>query len=234
MALDDPQRRGTPAQLLIARAPAAHAACVCVEERHHAPDDGWSSEAHHAHFGGDAAMRLVGDEAAYRSARTTWSTVSGRGSTRWPSPARGASTRHELSCLSGPIRCSRARIWIPEFVHLAGGVEVLGRRGKGRAASTRGTPWKLRPRAWCSPVAASRSTGLSPRHPLWEVPEWAALPAARDGRGYVADRSQYFSRPGPRLVDSLETLAHALHPAVQPLPAALLRPVRTGHPLPPT
>jgi iron complex transport system substrate-binding protein len=42
---------------------------------------------------------------------------------------------------------------------------------------------------------------------------------------YVADGSQYFSRPGPRLVDSLEILAHALHPELHPLPSGLPTPV---------
>ena len=43
----------------------------------------------------------------------------------------------------------------------------------------------------------------------------------RSGRVYVTDGSQFFNRPGPRLVDSLEILAHALHPEVHPLPPGL-------------
>jgi iron complex transport system substrate-binding protein len=54
---------------------------------------------------------------------------------------------------------------------------------------------------------------------LEEVPEWRLLAAA--GRVYVTDGSQYFSRPGPRLVDSLEILAHALDPDLHPLPGGL-------------
>ena len=38
---------------------------------------------------------------------------------------------------------------------------------------------------------------------------------------YVVDGSAYFSRPGPRLVDSLEILAHALAPETHPLPPGL-------------
>ena len=34
----------------------------------------------------------------------------------------------------------------------------------------------------------------------------------REGRVYVGDGNQYFNRPGPRLVDSLEILAEILHP----------------------
>jgi iron complex transport system substrate-binding protein len=37
-------------------------------------------------------------------------------------------------------------------------------------------------------------------------------PAVRDGRVFAIDGSQYFSRPGPRVVDSLEITAEILHP----------------------
>jgi iron complex transport system substrate-binding protein len=47
---------------------------------------------------------------------------------------------------------------------------------------------------------------------------WRGLPAIRDGRVYVSDGSQYFSRPGPRVIDSLEILAHAIDPELRPLP----------------
>ena len=38
---------------------------------------------------------------------------------------------------------------------------------------------------------------------------------------FLLDGKAYFSQPGPRLVDSLEILAHALHPDVHPLPPGL-------------
>ena len=37
------------------------------------------------------------------------------------------------------------------------------------------------------------------------------LPAVRDNRVYVVDAG-YFSRPGPRVVDGAELLAHLIHP----------------------
>jgi len=43
-------------------------------------------------------------------------------------------------------------------------------------------------------------------------PEWPRLRAVRTNRIYVADGNQYFNRPGPRLVESLEILAELLHP----------------------
>ena len=38
------------------------------------------------------------------------------------------------------------------------------------------------------------------------------LPAIRSGRVFATDASSYFSRSGPRIVDSLEILAHLIHP----------------------
>ncbi len=43
-------------------------------------------------------------------------------------------------------------------------------------------------------------------------PGWADLRAVKAGRVYLTDGNQYFNRPGPRIVDSLEILAEVLHP----------------------
>jgi ABC-type Fe3+-hydroxamate transport system substrate-binding protein len=59
-------------------------------------------------------------------------------------------------------------------------------------------------------------------------PSWIELPCVRAGRVYVVDGSAYFSQPGPRLVDSLEILAHALAPDLHPLPAGLPKAMRVS------
>ncbi|MHB8654919.1 MAG: cobalamin-binding protein [Terriglobia bacterium] len=49
------------------------------------------------------------------------------------------------------------------------------------------------------------------------------LPAVKAGRIFATDGSSYFSRPGPRIVESLEILAHLIHPelfAPPPMPGA--------------
>lgn len=56
---------------------------------------------------------------------------------------------------------------------------------------------------------------------LAAYPGFDSLSCVRSGRVYVVDGNAYFSRPGPRLVDSLEILAHALHPHFHPLPCGL-------------
>jgi iron complex transport system substrate-binding protein len=47
---------------------------------------------------------------------------------------------------------------------------------------------------------------------LWETDEWRRLTAVQKGRVYPVDANAYFSRPGPRLADGVEILAHLLHP----------------------
>lgn len=47
-------------------------------------------------------------------------------------------------------------------------------------------------------------------------PGWSELQAVKNGRVYISDGCQYFSRPGPRLVDSAEILAELIHPHMFP------------------
>ena len=107
--------------------------------------------------------------------------------------------------------------WNPELVRLAGGEDGLGREG----AKSVALEWP-RVIAWrpevvlvaCCGFTAARTleeTGL-----LRDVEGWADLPAVRDRRVFVADGAAYFSRPGPRLVESLELLAHVVHPELFP------------------
>jgi iron complex transport system substrate-binding protein len=49
---------------------------------------------------------------------------------------------------------------------------------------------------------------------LSSKPEWPKLRAVEAQRVFLADGNQYFNRPGPRLVESLEIMAELFHPAV--------------------
>lgn len=126
-----------------------------------------------------------------------------------------------LEWLNPPFSCGH---WTPELVDLAGGVELLGRAGE----RSRTLQWKdiedVQPDAIviaCCGFDVERTQ--RDLIALESVPQWQHLRAVRDERVFVIDGSQYFSRPGPRLVDSLEILAHALHPDIHPLPAHLPR-----------
>ncbi|MCI0330698.1 MAG: cobalamin-binding protein [candidate division Zixibacteria bacterium] len=121
--------------------------------------------------------------------------------------------------------------WSPELVRLAGGVEGLSQEGR----PSRTLRWND-VLEWQAEVVFIACCGFSVERtlddlpPLRSIPGWRDLPAVRAGRVYVTDGSHYFSRPGPRLVDSLEILAHTLHPEVHPLPGGLPLPVRVADP----
>jgi iron complex transport system substrate-binding protein len=129
-----------------------------------------------------------------------------------------------LEWLDPPFSCGH---WSPELVRLAGGIEGLGEAGR----SSRTLSWN-EVKDWEPEVVFIACCGFSAQRTMCDLPAlrtvsvWQDLPAVRAGQVFVTDGSQYFSRPGPRLVDSLEILAHALHPQVHPHPAGLPRPVQ--------
>jgi len=47
---------------------------------------------------------------------------------------------------------------------------------------------------------------------LISLSDWSELKAVDQKRVYLADGNQYFNRPGPRLVESLEILAEIMYP----------------------
>lgn len=108
--------------------------------------------------------------------------------------------------------------WSPELVRLAGGIEGLGKEGR----PSRRLRWEDVV-AWQPEAIVIACCGFNVERTCQDlagvrsIAGWHKLPAVRSRRVYVADGSQYFNRPGPRLVDSLELLAHALHPALHPL-----------------
>ncbi len=109
--------------------------------------------------------------------------------------------------------------WNPELVELAGGIDLLG--AKGQPSSTQDWDGIVESRPDVIFIACC---GFDTQRTLEDVEQisktdaWQGLPAARDGLVYITD-GDYFSCPGPRLLDGLEILAHALHPDVHPAPA---------------
>ncbi len=112
--------------------------------------------------------------------------------------------------------------WSPELVRLAGGVEGLGREGLPSRTLRWNEVVEYDPEVLvvaCCGFATERTLRDLPI--LRRYPHFAELTCVRTGRVFVVDGNAYFSRPGPRLVDSLEILAHALHPQVHPLPQGI-------------
>ena len=98
--------------------------------------------------------------------------------------------------------------WVPQLVELAGGIDVLGHPGE----NSRSVQWEEVYRSEPEVIVAM-PCGYDTNRSADEVLDHRDdLSRAGARRVYAVDASAYFSRPGPRLVDGLELLAHILHP----------------------
>ena len=106
--------------------------------------------------------------------------------------------------------------WTPQLIDLAGGIDVLGFPGEPSEQSTWETVAAAAPR-----VVVAMPCGYDAERSHAEASAYAdALRAVGAERVVAVDASAYFSRPGPRLVDGLELMAHILHPDLVPAPVA--------------
>lgn len=98
--------------------------------------------------------------------------------------------------------------WVPEMIALAGGRDVIGRAGHKSLTLDWEDIQASRPEAViCMPC------GYDARRSAREAGDHRERLAGLGAATIVAvDAAAYFSRPGPRLVDGVELLAHALHP----------------------
>jgi len=120
--------------------------------------------------------------------------------------------RPRVACLEWLDPPFNAGHWTPELVTFAGGTSVTGQSHQPSTTMI-----------WQDVIAAQPDIlfiaccGYSIERTLADLPVLTAEPALRElpfwknNRIYVTDGNHYFNRPGPRLIDSLEILAHALH-----------------------
>ena len=104
--------------------------------------------------------------------------------------------------------------WTPGLVQLAGGEELLGTPGRRARAIDAGDLVDAQPE-----VIVVMACGFALDRSLDEVERVDLLATANGADLWVVDGNAYFSRPGPRLVDSVEILAGILHPQVIEPPA---------------
>jgi iron complex transport system substrate-binding protein len=104
--------------------------------------------------------------------------------------------------------------WVPQLIELAGGIDVLGLPGE----KSRTLGWE-EIEASQPEVVVCMPCGYDAPRAAEEARAFAGRLDALGARTIAAvDASAYFSRPGPRLVDGLELLAHLLHPDRVPEP----------------
>ncbi len=160
---------------------------------------------------GEATGRLKEAEEAATSLKERIEAVAVR--------AAKATTRPQVVCLEWMDPIMASGHWLPEMVDLAGGRESLGKV----AALSRRVEWEQVLSAApeiliLTPCGFTVDRVLEEMHILTRRPGWDGLPAVRRGRVFAVNGHAYFARPGPRLVDGLEILAHLLHPELFPGP----------------
>jgi iron complex transport system substrate-binding protein len=101
--------------------------------------------------------------------------------------------------------------WTPQLIELAGAVNLFGEAG-------RHSPWMTWEELKASradvvivaPCGFDLARTAQEMHWLTDRPDWRELDAARSGRVYLADGNQYFNRPGPRVVETLQIITEIL------------------------
>jgi len=107
--------------------------------------------------------------------------------------------------------------WLPELVELAGGFDVTGSVG------TLAPKLSITELSLADPdTIILAPCGFDVTRTALELPsltrraEWRQLRAVKEGRVFIVDGNQFFNRPGPRIVESVEILQEILHPDSAP------------------
>jgi len=128
--------------------------------------------------------------------------------------ARPMVKRPSVACIEWLDPLMAAGNWVPELVELAGGKNLFGESGKHSSWLS----WETVPEH-DPDIIVAMPCGFDLERTRREMPAltrmtgWGTLRAVKNRRVYLTDGNQYFNRPGPRLVDSLEILAEVIHPA---------------------
>jgi iron complex transport system substrate-binding protein len=103
--------------------------------------------------------------------------------------------------------------WVPEMVRRAGGWELLGREGERSAETTWERVRQVDPEQLILALCGFDASRAARELEVAELPDWFdGSDAVRDGGLFAVDGSGLFSRPGPRIVEGIATLAELFDP----------------------
>jgi len=122
-------------------------------------------------------------------------------------------SRPKIFCMewADPVYC--AGHWVPEMIEIAGGVDELARKETDSVRMKWDDVRSYAPEILIlSPCGFHLAQALEQISILKSLPGWAEIPAVRNGKVFCADANSYFARPGPRVVEGTELLAHLIHP----------------------
>jgi len=127
--------------------------------------------------------------------------------------ARASGRRPRVACIEWHEPLMAAGNWVPGLVEMAGAVNLFGEAGAHSPWMTWQQLVESDPDVIVSmPCGFDLERTCNEMYWLTDRPEWPKLRAVQTGQVFLADGNQYFNRPGPRLVESLQILAEILHP----------------------
>ena len=102
--------------------------------------------------------------------------------------------------------------WVPQLIRVAGGKNLFGEAGKH-------SPWmKYNDLVEQDPeIIIVMPCGYDIKKSLIEIKTlerkkgWGSLKAVRNRNVYITDGNQFFNRPGPRIIESIEILLEIIH-----------------------
>jgi len=106
--------------------------------------------------------------------------------------------------------------WTPQLIEMAGGDDAMGFSGE----PSRESSWEAVAAAQPEVVVLMQCGYDAARAHAEGVQYAERLRSLGTSRVFAVNASAYFSRPGPRLIDGLELLAHILHPDRAPIAPA--------------
>jgi iron complex transport system substrate-binding protein len=102
-----------------------------------------------------------------------------------------------------PLFC--AGHWVPQMIEIAGGIDPLGKPGADSVRMTWDDVRAARPEMI---IVAPCGYGLEQAVALART-----IPSVDGAMVFAVDANAYFARPGPRVAEGIELLAHLFHPS---------------------
>ena len=132
----------------------------------------------------------------------------------FPMRQDAACTFPRVACIEWTEPLMLAGNWVPKLIELAGGQNGLTQSGQHSPYVDWRTVVAYDPEVLVvAPCGFDLPRTLQELPSLFGLPGWSTLSAVKSGKVFAIDGNAYFNRCGPRLVDTVEILAHLFHPA---------------------
>jgi iron complex transport system substrate-binding protein len=103
--------------------------------------------------------------------------------------------------------------WVPQMVDIAGGINGISSRGNPSRCISMQEIMQFQPdKIVLMPCGFDLDRTLRESKILWDDEEWNSLLAVRENEVYAVNATEYFSKPGPRVIIGLEILAKITNP----------------------